>query len=119
MFRHFAFLLRAVPFCFSLAWAQKDLTPGTKPFVDFDERSLAFLHVRVINATGSAAQENQTILIENGTMAPGEQADLAVVEGNPATQISDCEKVKYVFKEGIAYDSAKLIDSVRGQLSIH
>jgi imidazolonepropionase-like amidohydrolase len=54
-----------------------------------------------------------------GSIAPGKQADLVVVGGNPSAQIADCEKVKYVFKEGIAYDPAKLIDSVRGTLGIH
>ena len=54
-----------------------------------------------------------------GSIAPGKQADLVVVQGNPAAQIADCEKVKYVFKDGVAYDPAKLIDSVRGVLGIH
>ncbi|MBV9674716.1 MAG: amidohydrolase family protein [Acidobacteriaceae bacterium] len=54
-----------------------------------------------------------------GSITPGKQADLVVVAGNPSTQIADCEKVKYVFKEGVAYDPAKLIGSVRGTLGIH
>jgi len=54
-----------------------------------------------------------------GSINSGKQADLVVVEGDPSAQIADCEKVKYVFKEGVAYDPAKLIDSVRGTLGIH
>jgi hypothetical protein len=54
-----------------------------------------------------------------GTIANGKQADLVVVEGNPAEHINDVEKVKYVFKDGIAYDPAKLINSVRGSVGIH
>ncbi len=54
-----------------------------------------------------------------GSLAPGKQADLVVVQGNPSAQIADCERVKYVFKEGVAYDPAKLIDSVRGSLGMH
>jgi imidazolonepropionase-like amidohydrolase len=54
-----------------------------------------------------------------GSLAPGKQADLVVVQGNPAVQIADCERVKYVFKEGVAYDPAKLLDSVRSSLGIH
>jgi imidazolonepropionase-like amidohydrolase len=54
-----------------------------------------------------------------GSITPGKQADLVVVAGNPAARIADCENVKYVFKEGIAYDPVKLMDSVRGSLGHH
>jgi imidazolonepropionase-like amidohydrolase len=49
-----------------------------------------------------------------GTIPPGKQADLAVIKGDPSRKIEDIEKVEIVFKEGIGYDPAKLIDSVRG-----
>ena len=49
-----------------------------------------------------------------GTLAVGRQADLVVIRGNPAAEISDILNVETVFKDGIGYDSAKLIDSVRG-----
>jgi imidazolonepropionase-like amidohydrolase len=54
-----------------------------------------------------------------GSLAVGKTADLVVVEGDPSTQIADVEKVKYVFKDGVGYDSAKLIDSVRGLVGVH
>ena len=50
-----------------------------------------------------------------GTIAPGKHADLFIVVGNPARDIADIEKVKVVFKDGVGYDSAKLLDSVRGR----
>ena len=50
-----------------------------------------------------------------GTIAPGKDADLFIVGGNPAANIADIEKVILVFKDGVGYDSAKLIDSVRGR----
>ena len=53
-----------------------------------------------------------------GSLAVGKQADLMVVKGNPATNISDIEKVEIVFKDGIGYDSQKLIDSVQGLVGI-
>jgi imidazolonepropionase-like amidohydrolase len=53
-----------------------------------------------------------------GTLAPGKQADLIVVRGDPSRTISDIENVEIVFKEGIGYDSAKLIDSVRGTVGL-
>ena len=53
-----------------------------------------------------------------GSIAPGKQADLMVVKGNPATRISDIENVEIVFKDGIGYDSEKLIQSVQGLVGI-
>ena len=49
-----------------------------------------------------------------GTIAPGKQADLVVIKGDPSKKIEDIENVETVFKEGIGFDSAKLIESVRG-----
>jgi imidazolonepropionase-like amidohydrolase len=49
-----------------------------------------------------------------GTIAPGKQADLVVIKGDPSKQIEDIEKVETVFEDGVGYDSAKLIESVRG-----
>ncbi len=51
-----------------------------------------------------------------GTLAAGKQADLVVIKGDPSTNIEDIEKVELVFKDGVGYDSAKLIDSVRGMV---
>ena len=49
-----------------------------------------------------------------GALAPGKQADIIVMRGNPATRIADIENVEIVFKDGVGYDVAKLIESVRG-----
>lgn len=53
-----------------------------------------------------------------GSITAGKQADLVIVDGDPLQQISTIENVEFVFKDGIAYDPAKLIDSVRGQVGI-
>ena len=53
-----------------------------------------------------------------GTLAPGKQADMALIKGNPAKDIADIEKVETVFKDGVGYDSAKLIESVRGTVGV-
>jgi imidazolonepropionase-like amidohydrolase len=53
-----------------------------------------------------------------GTLAPGKQADLVLIKGDPSKNIVDIEKVEIVFKSGIGYDSEKLIDSLRGQVGI-
>jgi imidazolonepropionase-like amidohydrolase len=51
-----------------------------------------------------------------GTIAAGKAADLVVVKGDPSKKIEDIENVEIVFKDGTGYDSAKLIDSVRGMV---
>jgi len=50
-----------------------------------------------------------------GSIAPGKNADLLIVKGNPAVNINDVENVIIVFKDGVGYDSAKLIRSVKGR----
>jgi hypothetical protein len=54
-----------------------------------------------------------------GTIAPGKQADLVVIKGDPSKKIEDIENVETVFKDGIGYDSAKLIESARGAVGTH
>ena len=53
-----------------------------------------------------------------GTLAPGKQADLVVVKGDPSRRIEDIENIVTVFKDGLGYDSAKLIESVRSHVGI-
>ena len=54
-----------------------------------------------------------------GTLTAGKQADLVVIHGDPTANPLELEKVEIVFKDGIGYDSAKLIDSVRGAVGLH
>jgi hypothetical protein len=49
-----------------------------------------------------------------GSIAAGKNADLVVIKGDPSKQISDVENVEIVFKDGVGYDSQKLLDSVKG-----
>lgn len=53
-----------------------------------------------------------------GTLQVGKQADIVVIKGDPSTKISDIENVQLVFKDGVGYDSQKLIDSVRGVVGL-
>ena len=53
-----------------------------------------------------------------GSIAIGKQADLMIVKGNPALKITDIENVEIVFKDGVGYDSEKLIQSVQGLVGI-
>jgi imidazolonepropionase-like amidohydrolase len=53
-----------------------------------------------------------------GSIAVDKQADLMIVKGNPAIKIADIENVEIVFKDGVGYDSEKLIQSVQGSVGI-
>jgi hypothetical protein len=50
-----------------------------------------------------------------GSIAAGKNADLVLIKGDPAANIGDVEKVDTVFKDGVGYDSGKLLESVRGR----
>ena len=54
-----------------------------------------------------------------GSLEVGKQADIMIVKGDPAKNIRDIENVELVFKDGVGYDSKKLIASVKGQVGIH
>ena len=50
-----------------------------------------------------------------GTLAAGKNADLVIVRGNPAETIGDIENTEIVFKDGVGYDSQKLLGSAKGR----
>lgn len=64
------------------------------------------------------ATENGAVLLGRqariGTIAAGKDADLVLIHGDPAANIYDIENVRIVFKDGVGYDSQKLLDSIRG-----
>jgi hypothetical protein len=82
--------------------------------VDAGFTPLEAIHIATENGANFLGASNRV-----GTLKPGKQADLIVVRGKPDQQISDIENVETVFKNGAGYDSAKLIDSVKGQVGIH
>ena len=53
-----------------------------------------------------------------GSLAPGKQADIVIVRGNPSTNIADIRNVEFVFKDGVGYDPAKLIESVHEMVGV-
>ncbi|HYV97448.1 MAG TPA: amidohydrolase family protein [Gemmatimonadaceae bacterium] len=53
-----------------------------------------------------------------GSLVAGKQADLVVIDGDPSAHIEDIRKVTLVFKQGVAYDPAKLIASVKGRAGL-
>jgi len=56
---------------------------------------------------------------ETGSVERGKRADLVVIEGDPAARPADIRNVRIVFKDGVGYDSAKLIEAVKGRVGIN
>lgn len=78
-----------------------------------------FTPVQAVQIYTENAARYLGILNQVGTIATGKQADLVVIAGDPTARISDVEKVVTVFKQGVGYDSAKLIASVRDDVGIN
>jgi enamidase len=53
-----------------------------------------------------------------GSLAAGKQADLILIAGNPAANIADVRRVVTVFRQGIGFDPARLIQSVQGRVGL-
>jgi imidazolonepropionase-like amidohydrolase len=68
--------------------------------------------IQVATWNGAVYMGKQDLI---GSVALGRNADLVVVKGNPAARIADVENVEIVFKDGVGYDSAKLLESVKGR----
>jgi imidazolonepropionase-like amidohydrolase len=49
-----------------------------------------------------------------GSLATGKQADIMIVKGDPSVRIEDIENVEVVFKDGVGWDTKKLVESVKG-----
>ena len=53
-----------------------------------------------------------------GSIVVGKQADLMLVAGDPSTTIADVRRVDTVFRQGVGFDPAKLIQSVTGRVGL-
>ena len=53
-----------------------------------------------------------------GSIAFGKQADLVVIDGDPSRSIGDIRRVETVFKQGVGFDPAKLIESVKERVGL-
>jgi hypothetical protein len=68
--------------------------------------------IRIATLNGAIYEGKQGSI---GSIEVGKNADLIVIKGDPSQQIADIENVDIVFKDGIGYDSAKLLRSVAGR----
>ena len=53
-----------------------------------------------------------------GSITAGKLADLVVIHGNPVANSAEIRNVTIVFKDGVGYDSPKLLASVKGLVGI-
>lgn len=56
---------------------------------------------------------------ELGSVEPGKLADLAVMQGDLVADPGAIRHVKLVFKDGVGYDSDRLIEAVKGRVGIN
>jgi len=86
---------------------------GLELLVEAGFTPLEAIHIATENGAIFMA-EDSTI----GSIAVGKAADLVVIAGNPVQNIDDIEKVDTVFKDGLGYDPAKLVQSVQGLVGL-
>ena len=68
--------------------------------------------IRIATLNGAIFEGRQASI---GSIEMGKNADLMVVKGDPSQRIADIENTEIVFKDGVGYDSAKLLRSVAGR----
>jgi len=53
-----------------------------------------------------------------GSIQVGKLADLVVLRGDPSADITAIRNVDLVFRQGVAFDPTRLIESVRGKAGL-
>lgn len=53
-----------------------------------------------------------------GSVTAGKLADLVVIKGDPVARPAEIRNVTIIFKDGVGYDSARLIEATRGLVGI-
>ena len=72
--------------------------------------------MQIVSANGAKVLD---VYDDLGSIETGKIADLVVVSGNLAADASAINRVTTVFKDGVGYDSAKLIAAVKGMVGIN
>lgn len=78
--------------------------------VDAGFTPLEAIHIATLNGATYLGREKNI-----GSIAAGKNADLVVLKGDPSRHIADIENTEVVFKDGVGYDSQKLLDSAKGR----
>ena len=67
------------------------------------------IEVATLNGAKNLEQDD-----EIGTIEVGKRADLVLMRGDATQDLETFRRMTLVFKDGVAYDSAKLFESVKG-----
>ena len=86
----------------------------TELLVEAGFTPLEAIHIATQNGAEFLGESNRI-----GTLRVGKQADIVLVKGDPSRNIADLENVELVFKDGLAYDVHKLVESVHGSVGLH
>lgn len=81
------------------------------------ENGFKFEEVIKASTMNAAIYERRANLV--GSLAPGKQADVVLINGDPTTRPRDMRNIEVVFKQGWGYDPKKLIDAVRGKAGLY
>ncbi|MGH8214100.1 MAG: amidohydrolase family protein, partial [Rhodanobacteraceae bacterium] len=54
-----------------------------------------------------------------GSLAVGKRADIVVIDGDPAKEVTAIEHMPLVFKNGVGYDTAAIFKSMQGQIGMN
>ena len=71
--------------------------------------------VQIMSLNGAKVLDGDA---EFGSIAAGKRADLVVIKGDPTAKPAEIRNVVTVFKDGVGYDSPRMIEAVRGQVGI-
>ncbi len=83
---------------------------------DFHEAGFApHEAVQVLSANGARVLD---VFDDLGTVEAGKIADLVVVSGDLTADPAVIRNVTVVFKDGVGYDSAAMLEDVRGRVGI-
>jgi imidazolonepropionase-like amidohydrolase len=75
--------------------------------------------LEVIRMATLGGAEFLDVANDRGSIGVGKAADLMLVNGNPAADMKEIEKVELVFKDGVAFDPHLLRESVKGLVGWH
>jgi enamidase len=81
------------------------------------EGGMSFEQVLKASTMNAATYLNRANRV--GSLAVGKQADVVLINGDPAVKVRELRNIEIVFKEGYGYDPKRLIDAVRGKAGLY
>ena len=72
--------------------------------------------IKICTSNGAEFLEREHMV---GTVEPGKQADLVLIDGDLTEDIQLIRRDKVVFKQGVGFDSPKMFESVKGKVGLY